>query len=295
VVTLVHPAEKGEVSALTLLSKCDLFKTNLPYSIPITVSVDVFRQFVAALEDPSLPITPASLTGLTRLSGEFSSEELVGELSEFRESATFKYAQLGEDLEARARIAELEERALTRDREITALQESVRDNSEIAALKIAALKIALREKSEAFRLVAENVKELEMQITSLSSHVDSVEENTRRLTEAQIERVNGTLQGVAAQVEAMVAEAATPKPVPDPLILGRFDSMIVRDSPSIFDHLRDRKTVFAKTFRRHGDDHESTLMIVVDVNGYIFGAFSPNKMRPMVGGLQIRQQRGRFR
>jgi hypothetical protein len=68
-IILVHPEEKFEVSGFQAVSKCNLFQRNiglaaLPYKIRSPVPLEVFQQFVLALEGNVVVITDANLSGL---------------------------------------------------------------------------------------------------------------------------------------------------------------------------------------------------------------------------------------
>jgi hypothetical protein len=98
-----------------------LFKENLlsPYEVKSVVPVEIFREFISALDDGAITITSANVAGLSLLCAEFGFEALATQLSEFRSPAQTT------DAEARARIAVLEERELERACDTAALQAEV--------------------------------------------------------------------------------------------------------------------------------------------------------------------------
>jgi hypothetical protein len=101
-VAVVHPLEQRRVLATRLIERCALFRNNLallgaPYAVRALVSVEVFREFVSALDGGAVEITGASFAGLALLCAEFGFEAMAARLSELRSPAA-----------AEARIAPLE-------------------------------------------------------------------------------------------------------------------------------------------------------------------------------------------
>jgi ribosomal protein L29 len=123
-VTLVHPEETVTVSVARVVTKCGLFKKNVPlsaspYRVQSSVPLGLFREFVAALEGKAVTITDTNFTGLERLCDEFGFEGLAKHLSEFRRSTGLKEAENGDP---RGRIAALEEVERKHNRDIVILQ-----------------------------------------------------------------------------------------------------------------------------------------------------------------------------
>jgi hypothetical protein len=91
-----------------------------PYAIGASVPLEVFRAFASVLEDVAVEIAYAKFAGLPLLCAEFGFEALAERLPGFRSPAGFSPAKADAGVEARARIAGLEERALERDRDTAA-------------------------------------------------------------------------------------------------------------------------------------------------------------------------------
>ena len=86
-VILVHPlsGEETAVSAASLSEQCTLFKDRLvsPYAVKSSISIEVFREFVSALEGKNVAITTANFAGLSLLCEEFGFSGLSARLSAF--------------------------------------------------------------------------------------------------------------------------------------------------------------------------------------------------------------------
>jgi hypothetical protein len=109
-VTLVHPREVRQISAVPLLLKCDLFKDNpglvgSPYTVTTSVPLNVFQDFVCALEDKPIDITPKNFFGLSELTREFGFSGLAVQLNTQRPMAE----AASSDLAREGRIAALED------------------------------------------------------------------------------------------------------------------------------------------------------------------------------------------
>jgi lambda repressor-like predicted transcriptional regulator len=114
-VTLIHPEEEWKVLVLHVVTKCTLFQNHVllatgRYKIRSSVPLDVFQQFVLALNGASVTITEANLSGLFLLSEEFGFEALYLQLLEFKGSTKQRRK---ENTEICERLAALEERATT--------------------------------------------------------------------------------------------------------------------------------------------------------------------------------------
>jgi hypothetical protein len=119
--SLVHPRETLKVSAGTLVPKCQVSADDptlvaVLYWLKLSVSVADFRLFASALEGDAVDIANDNIGGLSLLCDEFGFEELAVELSEFRQSPTFKETPATEDAEARLQLSALEELAVEQDR-----------------------------------------------------------------------------------------------------------------------------------------------------------------------------------
>jgi hypothetical protein len=68
-VVLVHPLEQSRVSAAYLIDKCTLFNDALlsPYKLKSVAPIEVFREFIAAVENRTLKITSSNFAGLSLL------------------------------------------------------------------------------------------------------------------------------------------------------------------------------------------------------------------------------------
>jgi hypothetical protein len=98
-VTVIHPEEKRQVSVHQVITKCDLFENNArlldaPYAVRSSVSVDIFQQFVSALERNEVEITDTNIDGLFQLCKEFNFRDLRTKLSEFRPNLNVRESQV---------------------------------------------------------------------------------------------------------------------------------------------------------------------------------------------------------
>jgi ubiquitin len=123
--TLLHPREQRTVSVHRLIDECTLFKNNLgllgaPYAIKSRASIEVFREFVSALNGEAIEITNVNFSGLSLLCTEFGFGSLFAQLSAFRSSGAFSGGTA--ESEALGRLAVLEQRVLERDHETAALR-----------------------------------------------------------------------------------------------------------------------------------------------------------------------------
>jgi hypothetical protein len=118
-VELVHPQDSHQVSVVPLITKCDLFETNLalaiaPYQVASGVSLKDFRDFVSALEDKSINVNDRNFPGLLHLSEEFDFQSLSKKLSSHRRSPGLSSAQTAE---VQLRLSVLEERTVEYQRQ----------------------------------------------------------------------------------------------------------------------------------------------------------------------------------
>jgi hypothetical protein len=89
--------ETFKIPTLKAINKCNLFQNNpTPFvsprhvRSPISLSLSVFRQFIALLERNVIDLTDTNLTEFEPLSEEFVVSELASKLSEFHSSMSFK-------------------------------------------------------------------------------------------------------------------------------------------------------------------------------------------------------------
>jgi hypothetical protein len=91
VVELVHSGVIFKVTAQRLVTHCSLFSSDpsltlAPYAVRSSVSLPLFRDFVAALEDGPLTIGNENVRGLSLLCAEFGFLSLAAKVSESRSS-----------------------------------------------------------------------------------------------------------------------------------------------------------------------------------------------------------------
>jgi hypothetical protein len=108
---VVHSQGRYQVSVVSLINKCDLFKTNpglaiAPYRVASGVCLEDFRDSVSALEAKPININDRNFPGLSQLSEEFGFQSLSKKLSAHRRSAGLSSAQTAECL---SRISVLED------------------------------------------------------------------------------------------------------------------------------------------------------------------------------------------
>jgi hypothetical protein len=251
-VTLLHPEETFTISALQAMTKCSLFQNNpallvSPYRVQSSVSLSIFREFFSALEGNAINITDTNFRELLRLCDEFGFSELAAKLSEFRSSMDFKET---EDVDARGRIAGLEETANQHSHVIAMLQDKVTQLSTDFGRLVGEVS-ALRSASAGIQTLSEEVLALKAQIAAISSAVSS-------------------------------SQNLPPPPSP-PVPL--FDSRIISDFPEIFAEFRKKQFSLlwrgsrdgfkAKEFHSRCDGHSNILTVILDTEGNIFGGFTP--------------------
>jgi uncharacterized coiled-coil protein SlyX len=255
-VTLVHPEEQVLVAAAPLIEKCTPFKTNLslliaPYALKSAVPIQIFREFISALEGGEIKITNANVTGLSLLSTEFGFDALAAQVSEFRSSVAFA----GEVADSEARIAGLEARALERDKDIAELK------AEVARLSAA--------------------------VNRGEAQGRALREGQARY-EADAARVSSAVEGLRVEVSALKARSSR-SPGPPALLPapGPFASLVVADFPPLFAEFRGKRFTLlwrgsrdgfgADDFHYRCDGHENTLTLIKDTDRNIFGGFTPVK------------------
>jgi hypothetical protein len=122
-VELVHPQGSHQISVVSLINKCDLFKNNpgltiAPYRVQSRVSLEDFKDFVSTLEDKSININDRNFPGLSQLFEEFGFQALSKKLSVHRRSPGLSSAQTAECLSG---ISVLEERTGQHEDQLAAL------------------------------------------------------------------------------------------------------------------------------------------------------------------------------
>jgi hypothetical protein len=119
--TLVHPALTVDIPVECLVNQCDLFSSlpvlaATPYTVLSSVSLGIFRDFVAALAEMAVEITHENVRGLSLLCSEFGFSALSRKLADFRASG-----RLGDD-ESGTTMAGPEGRELQGDRDFTGVR-----------------------------------------------------------------------------------------------------------------------------------------------------------------------------
>jgi hypothetical protein len=104
------------VSSCVLTTACGLFSSNpslcaTEYCVKTAVPVDLFREFLAAIEGASINITSNNNAALFDLSTEFGFERLLSAVAVFRCSN-------GSEPQSNDRLSRLEERSAAQDRDI---------------------------------------------------------------------------------------------------------------------------------------------------------------------------------
>jgi hypothetical protein len=110
---LIYHEETQKIEIHWTISKSTLFENNFalivaPFIVRSSVPVSIFREFISALEGNIVTITDTNFTELQRLFEDFDFVKFLAKLLEFQDSVTLKQT---EDVEARARITALEQRA----------------------------------------------------------------------------------------------------------------------------------------------------------------------------------------
>jgi hypothetical protein len=294
-VALVHPRERCEVSAAQLILKCTVFKSNLallsaPYAVKSSVSLEVFREFLSALDGFAVAIGSANFAGLSLLCAEFGFEGLRERLSEFRRSADFA-GEAGEtaDAEARARIAALEARALERDRETAVLQ------AEFGRLSAAveSLRGAVASGETEARALRGDQARIEADAVRVSAAVEGLRSEVLalRVRPATLPPASPSARQTAPPSASAAPASAIPPLSPPPPT--DFDSLIVADFPALFAEFggkcftllwRGSRDGFGvRDFHSRCDGHAPTLTLIEDTTGNIFGGFTPVEWESRTG------------
>jgi hypothetical protein len=123
------------VSASLLTKKCDPFKLKphllqKPYVVKSQVSLDVFNDFISALEDKEVNITSENFDGLSDLSLEFGFGYLSSDLAQWQESQRPQESEVSTDDGVSRRLLALEELVFQLTRQIAALSDENRGLAE---------------------------------------------------------------------------------------------------------------------------------------------------------------------
>jgi hypothetical protein len=155
---LVHGSKQRRVSVAALLTHCTLFANNLsllaaPYVIKSAVPISDFQDFISEIEGNPVEIASVNFVGLSLLCDELGFTRLATRLSQYRSSGDFVGLL---DNTILGRLAVLEERGLTRDREFAVLEAAHLEQSAALERALTAVK-SLRSSSvsEQRRLTAE--------------------------------------------------------------------------------------------------------------------------------------------
>jgi uncharacterized coiled-coil protein SlyX len=146
-VTLILGRATFSVGRRLLVGNCDLFGNNpllttSPYSVKSPVPLDVFREFIEAIEDKAVDVTNQNVSGLSQLCNEFGFQRLLSKISSFRASPEFKDSA---DAEARSRILALEERVLQQEETLEAIAAEV---SRLAQVGLASPQMQMSSKGQ---------------------------------------------------------------------------------------------------------------------------------------------------
>jgi hypothetical protein len=111
------------VSSSVLTTACGLFANNpslcaTEYCVQTAVSVDLFREFVGAIEGASIHVTSNNNVALFDLSTEFGFDRLLSAVAVFRCSNESKP-------QSNDRLRQLEDRSAAQDRDIAVLRREV--------------------------------------------------------------------------------------------------------------------------------------------------------------------------
>jgi hypothetical protein len=285
VLTLVHPDATLQVPSRLLVTKCDLFVDDpglaaLPYDLKSRVPVSDFREFVSALEGRTVKVTNNNFKGLSELCDEFRFRDLSAQLSQFRESGDFK--------EDAVLLSVLEERMQQHDREIEVLHAELSRWLQLQA----SLEQRIRTEAES---ASRRTSEVEKQVAEVRSEVETLRNVLREVRELA-EGAQKKTASTEAWLEAEVSARRTTPAMPGLAQLGAellavsgmhpgWRSVIVPDFPKLFKDFKRRKFALlwrgsrdgfcARDFHNRCDRHPNTLTVILEVNGNIFGGFTP--------------------
>jgi hypothetical protein len=267
-VTLVHPHESRQVSGVQLILKCTTFKQNLtlvaaPYVLQSSVSLNIFHDFISALEDRAIQITSNNYAGLILLANEFGCENLVDQLEIFRQTAEFKISNSTQDVDLREKILSLEELIDAQDRRIAALQNDL--FTQFQQIKLMIIEWFPR------------LHQIEIKVNEVSAEL-----KTLCLSSQAEERLVAEIEQLREEIRAI---QAMQHPIAQSVITQNLDSQIISDFPAIFMEFKSmqfrllwrgsRDGFGGKDFHNRCDGHGNTLTVIADTKGNIFGGYTP--------------------
>jgi hypothetical protein len=221
-VELVQPQGSHQVSVVSLIMKCDLFKNTLgltiaPERVEFRVFLEDFRDFVSAIKDKPISNTDSKHPELSQLSEEFGFQALSMKLSMHRKSPGLTDVQTAEVV---SRISSLKERARQHERQFEELQSALQ-----------------RVEADLSRLVSSRLR-----IGSIPRRKDQ-----RRC------RPSGSRTAPARSHEATARRSAGRcRPAHR---AGRLDSLIVVDFPPLFEEFRVKRFKLPWRGSREGIAH----------------------------------------
>jgi hypothetical protein len=276
-VELVHSQGSHQVSVVSLINKCDLFKNNLalaiaPYRLQSEVSLEDFRDFVSALEDKLININDRNFPGLSQLSEEFGFQSLLKKLSTHRRSPGLSFAQTAECL---SRISVLEERTGQHEDQLAALQSALFPALQRFEADLARLSSEL----DAFRDTKKSYTALR------AAAAPPPDTPAKPRPPARARPVSTAVSAVAAPPPRAPAK---PLPAAPPVVAApatRLESLISPQLPPLFDEFRakrfnllwrgSRDGFTADEFHLRCDGRANTLTLISDTDGNVFGGFTP--------------------
>jgi hypothetical protein len=295
-VTLVHPNATLQVLALLLVHKCDLFSDDpglaaFPYQLKSQVSLSDFQQFVSALEGTTVTVTNNNFKGLFELCEEFRFRELRAQLSQFQES--------GNSPENSVLLSALNERILAMEKEIqNGKQEIVslrRELSQVQELLEQRIRTEAESTSHRTNEVEKSVAEVRSEVANVSKafrEVRELAEGTQKKAESTEEQLAWVRLAVALSTRETASIEDIRREVDDLRKALResaeatgWNSVIVRDFPTLFDDFKKKKFTLllrgsrdgfrAGEFHSRCNGHPNTLTVILDTDGNIFGGFTP--------------------
>jgi hypothetical protein len=244
-VTLMHDNEGYRVPSDQAMAVCTLFQNDpalatAPYPVRSSVPPSSFRQFVSAIQGDAVEITAENACDLSLLCQEFGFAALAAKIS-FHEAR---------DLNARRRISALEDWAKQRDRELAILRGC------LAQLRDSALG---------------RISRLEEDYARLSSRIPGIQTCT-----AELRSKVSVLAAWTGGIDSVILSDPRSR---------HADLKLVLDFPDIFGEFQgkalqllwrgSRDGFKAAEFHRRCDGHPNTVTVIRDVDGNVFGGFTP--------------------
>jgi hypothetical protein len=272
-VELVHSQETYQVSALHLITKCDLFKNNpditlTPYQVQSEVSRDDFQDFLSALEGKAVDINDKNYRGLLQLSEEFGFQEFLMKISNRRRLPTLPDAQRVKYL---SHMLSLEEQVGQHEHQLAALQSML-------------LAVVRRFETDLARLGSE----LQAVHDTKNSEAAATHRRSRKESQPAASPPAAPAKSAPAAVPPTAPAKHSPAALPSvPAQPAPLNSRIARDYPPLFEEFRTKRWVLlwrgsrdgftARNFHRLCDGHANTLTLILDTDGNVFGGFTPAK------------------